>query len=208
MLKTVLLNVKGFVRNLINENTDLRTAGREHFHEIKQKIENVRNERNRLSGTHKLIQKQIVASEALMKNFKKAYQAWNKEGNKENEDKSYAAYINEERNLKSLQSQSTTLETGIDTLDIKIKDLESQTSQAKSQLDLAASVQQVGRAKSSVEDIYKNIKTGTLSGAIESAELLEATAEATAQERKNVNNADILSIIDAPITSREDLLKD
>lgn len=208
MFKTLWLQIKGSLRKTVNENTDLSVAGQEHIHEINNSIEDVRAQRNRMAGEHLLLNKKIDAAKAEVQKAKDAYRHWNKEGNKENEDRAYAIYETEHAKLQDLEMQAKGIQAHIFKLDKDIIKLESETSKAKSQLNVAASVQKAGRAKASVEAIHTNINKGPLAGAIESAELMEATAEATQQERKGKDNSDILNISANGPLSREDLLKD
>ena len=208
MLKTLWLQLKGKIRQTVNENTDLRVAGQEHIHEITQDIESVRTQRNRVAGNHLLLLKQITASEILLQEAKDAYRHWNKEGDKVKEDRAYDLYTTEHSKLEDLKAQAANLQANVDKLDKDIISLESETNKAKTKLDTAASVQQVGRAKSAVESIHGNINKGPLAGAIEAAELMKATAEATQQERKGRDNSDVLNINAKGPLSREALLND
>ena len=208
MLKTLWLQLKGKIRQTVNENTDLRIAGQEHIHEITESIENVRAQRNRLAGSHLLLVKKIKTSEETLKEAKAAYRHWNAQGDKEKEDRAYAIYETEHATLEDLKTQEAGIQASITKLDKDIVKLESETNKAKTKLDTAASVQKAGQAKASVEAIHSNLNKGPLSGAIEAAELMEATAEATQQERKGKDNSDVLNIKANGPLSREDLLKD
>ena len=208
MLKTLWLQLKGKIRQTVNENTDLRIAGQEHIQEITESIENVRAQRNRLAGSHLLLVKKIKTSEEALKEAKAAYRHWNAQGDKEKEDRAYAIYETEHATLEDLKTQEAGIQASITKLDKDIVKLESETNKAKTKLDTAASVQKAGQAKASVEAIHSNLNKGPLSGAIEAAELMEATAEATQQERKGKDNSDVLNIKANGPLSREDLLKD
>ena len=208
MLKTLWLQLKGKIRQTVNENTDLRIAGQEHIQEITESIENVRAQRNRLAGSHLLLVKKIKTSEEALKEAKAAYRHWNAQGDKEKEDRAYAIYETEHATLEDLKTQEAGIQASITKLDKDIVNLESETNKAKTKLDTAASVQKAGQAKASVEAIHSNLNKGPLSGAIEAAELMEATAEATQQERKGKDNSDVLNIKANGPLSREDLLKD
>lgn len=206
MLKTLWLQIKGFLRQFINSNTDLRVAGQEHIYSINQDIENVRIQRNRLAGSHLLLTKKVESTKIEVQKAKEAVRHWNTVGDKVLEDRAYEIYTTEFNKLKDLETQVINLQSNIDKLDANISMLENETNKAKTQLDTAASVQQAGRAKSAVEAIHFNINKGPLSGAIESAELLEATAEATQLERKSKDNSAVLNInSDGPL-SRDALL--
>lgn len=207
MLKTLWLQLKGKIRQTVNENTDLRIAGQEHIHEITESIENVRAQRNRLAGSHLLLVKKIKTSEETLKEAKAAYRHWNAQGDKEKEDRAYAIYETEHATLEDLKTQEADIQASITKLDKDIVKLESETNKAKTKLDTAASVQKAGQAKASVEAIHSNLNKGPLSGAIEAAELMEATAEATQQERKGKDNSGVLNIKANGPLSREDLLK-
>lgn len=208
MLKTLWLQLKGKIRQTVNENTDLRIAGQEHIQEITESIENVRAQRNRLAGSHLLLVKKIKTSEEALKEAKAAYRHWNAQGDKEKEDRAYAIYETEHATLEDLKTQEAGIQASITKLDKDIVKLESETNKAKTKLDTAASVQKAGQAKASVEAIHSSLNKGPLSGAIEAAELMEATAEATQQERKGKDNSDVLNIKANGPLSREDLLKD
>lgn len=208
MFKTLWLQIKGSLRKTVNENTDLSIAGKEHIHEITESIENVRAQRNRLAGSHLLLVKKIKTSEEALKEAKAAYRHWNAQGDKEKEDRAYAIYETEHATLEDLKTQEAGIQASITKLDKDIVKLESETNKAKTKLDTAASVQKAGQAKASVEAIHSNLSKGPLSGAIEAAELMEATAEATQQERKGKDNSDVLNIKANGPLSREDLLKD
>ena len=208
MLKTLWLQLKGKIHQTVNENTDLRIAGQEHIQEITESIENVRAQRNRLAGSHLLLVKKIKTSEEALKEAKAAYRHWNAQGDKEKEDRAYAIYETEHATLEDLKTQEAGIQASITKLDKDIVKLESETNKAKTKLDTAASVQKAGQAKASVEAIHSNLNKGPLSGAIEAAELMEATAEATQQERKGKDNSDVLNIKANGPLSREDLLKD
>lgn len=207
MFKALWLQLKGSVRKVVNENTDLRVAGQEHIYQINQSIEDVRAQRNRLAGSHLLLTKKIKASEDEVNTAKEAVRHWNANGDKDKEDRAYGLYQTAFNNLEDLKAQETKALAEIDKLDQSIVTLESETNKAKSKLESAASTQQVGRAKASVESVYTNINKGPLSGAIEAAELMEATAEATQAERKGRDNSDVLNINTKGPLSREDLLK-
>ena len=208
MLKTLWLQLKGKIRQTVNENTDLRIAGQEHIQEITESIENVRAQRNRLAGSHLLLVKKIKTSEEALKEAKASYRHWNAQGDKEKEDRAYAIYETEHNTLQDLETQASNLQTNITKLDNDITKLESEVNKAKTQLNTAASTQKAGQAKAAVEAIHTNLNKGPLSGAIEAAELMEATAEATQQERKGKDNSDVLNINANGPLSREDLLKD
>ena len=208
MFKTLWLQLKGSVRKAVNENTDLSVAGKEHIHEITESIEDVRAQRNRLAGSHLLLVKKIKTSEETLKEAKAAYRHWNAQGDKDKEDRAYAIYETEHAKLEDLKTQASGIQASILKLDKDIVKLESETNKAKTKLDTAASVQKAGQAKASVEAIHSNLNKGPLSGAIEAAELMEATAEATQQERKGKDNSDVLNINANGPLSREDLLKD
>ena len=208
MFKTLWLQLKGSLRKAVNENTNLSVAGKEHIHEITESIEDVRAQRNRLAGSHLLLNKQIKTSEDALKEAKTAYRHWNAQGDKDKEDRAYAIYETEHAKLEDLKTQASGIQASILKLDKDIVKLESETNKAKTKLDTAASVQKAGQAKASVEAIHSNLNKGPLSGAIEAAELMEATAEATQQERKGKDNSDVLNINANGPLSREDLLKD
>ena len=206
MFKTLWLQLKGSVRKAVNENTDLSVAGKEHIHEITESIEDVRAQRNRLAGSHLLLNKQIKTSEDALKEAKTAYRHWNAQGDKDKEDRAYAIYETEHAKLEDLKTQASGIQASILKLDKDIVKLEIETNKAKTKLDTAASVQKAGQAKAAVESIHSNLNKGPLSGVIESAELLEATAEATQQERNGKDNSSVLNI-NSTALSREDLLK-
>ena len=208
MFKTLWLQLKGSLRKAVNENTNLSVAGKEHIHEITESIEDVRAQRNRLAGSHLLLNKQIKTSEDALKEAKTAYRHWNAQGDKDKEDRAYAIYETEHAKLEDLKTQASGIQVSIIKLDKDIVKLESETNKAKTKLDTAASVQKAGQAKAAVESIHSNLNKGPLSGAIEAAELMEATAEATQQERKGKDNSDVLNINANGPLSREDLLKD
>lgn len=207
MFKALWLQIKGSLRKAINDNTDLSVAGKEHIYAINQSIEDVRTERNRLAGSHLLLIKQISSTKVKLQEAKDAVRHWNKEGNKDSEDQAYAIYQTEHNALQDLETQASNLQTNITKLDNDITKLESEVNKAKTQLNTAASTQKAGQAKAAVEAIHTNLNKGPLSGVIESAELLEATAEATQQERNGKDNSSVLNI-NSTALSREDLLKD
>lgn len=206
MLKVLWLFLKGLVRSNIEKNTDLRVAGREHLIDIADQIQSVRDQRNSLMGFVILDQKQIEEVSEKAESAKKSMRLWAEQGNKEKEEQTYQRYLSEFATLTELQKKEKKGLDEVEVLDARIASLELEASKAQSLINTAATTQQVGHAKTAIEDIHKNITNGPLSGVIQSAELMEATAEATQRERKSKDGSDLLIADKPPALSREEIL--
>lgn len=207
MLKALWLMIKGLLRNRINENTDLRIAGREQAFENKQLIQSVRVERNNLATSLRLLEIDIEKDQEEIESSQLAVKRWNVAGNKKLEDQAYEFYVQANVNLQSHTDQANLLKTNIEKLEQQITELETEANSAKITLEIAASVQEIGKAKTSVEAAHTNINSGALSGAIESATRKDILADVTKEERKSKDRSFVLGTNKSPALSLEDLLK-
>lgn len=208
MFKSLLLSIKGFFRSKAEEHTDLRYAGKEHIANVKEKIEDVRKQRNAIGGQHLVLKgklDKVLAEKAVAK---KAFQHWAKEGDKEKEDRAFELHTNLHNEADAFEKELQGIENEIVKLDAQIKTMETDTRQAASALNKAATTQQVGRATKAIEEVHSDLNKGPLSGVIEAAELQAATAQATKNERQSHDNRDVLDIPNSSTPTREELLND
>lgn len=206
MLKSLWLSILGWFRTKAEANTDLRYAGKEQFARNEAAIENVRKQRNSIAGDHLLLKKKIAETSAKVDEATTAFQHWTNEQDQEKADKAYGIYEKEFAQLSELQAEEKDLANQIVNLDQQIEDLEDGNRKAKNQVKKAATTQQVGKANAAIESIHSDINSGPLAGAIDAAEHMSATAEATKQARLAKDNSDVLNITKPKALSREELL--
>lgn len=205
MLKGLFLSLKGKLRQAVNENTDLRTAGLEQNHNNVQLIEDVRNQRNELATSLVLLKNQLKDEEAKKEEAHKAFKHWNAEGDKVKEDSAYNLYVKSHNKVTELTKDVASLQGSVEGLDSQIVELESEADKAKTTVEVAAATQVLGRAKTAVEVTHKNITSGPLAGAIDAAKRQDILADVTKEERKGRDNSDVLNIGNSA-PSREALL--
>ena len=205
MLKGLFLSLKGKLRQSVNENTDLRTAGLEQNHNNVQLIESVRDQRNEIATSLVLLRNELKEEQSKLSKAHEAFKHWNAQGDKIKEDTAYDLYCKASVKVSDLQNRVKALQTNVENFDIQIEELESESDKAKTTVEVAAGVQQLGRAKRAVESAHKNITTGPLAGAIEAASRQDALADVTKEERKGRDHSDVLDI-GKSVPSREDLL--
>ncbi len=80
MLKGIALTIKGWFRGQAEAATDLRYAGREHIHEVKQGIEQVRDQRNEVAAKGILLEGRIATLEEQVANDIEAVRHWDAVG--------------------------------------------------------------------------------------------------------------------------------
>lgn len=207
MFKQLWLSIKGAFRNTVNENTDLRTAGREHIYSIKQSIEEVRAQRNALAGDGILAEREVESLEAKVKEFTEAVKYYNNTNDTILRDKSYEKYKEYELKLGKARQRVADIKAQVDKLDAQIAQLGSSTDNAKFELDKAASEQLVGKASHKVEQIHSDITNGPLGGVIETASRKAATAEASRIAREDNDESKLLDFANATkVKSMDDIL--
>jgi phage shock protein A len=192
-LKNLLLSILGFFRVKSNQAVDLRYAGNEHIHQVKNKIEDIRSQRNQLAGQGILLESKITIAKENVSKFTDAVKHHAAEGNEELKQKAYRAYMAEQTILDQLIENELDLRNQVADLDTSIARLEQDTNDAKNQLGKAASKQLVGKANGKVEDVHQSLSKGPLADVIEQSETDSAVAEARRRERKANDNSDVLA---------------
>ena len=206
MFKSLLLSLRGLMRHKAEEHTDIRYAGKEHIANVKEKIENVRKQRNVIGGQHLVLKGKLEKVLTEKAEAKKAFQHWSKEGDKAKEDRAFDIHTNLHNEADAFEKELQGIENEIVKLDAQIKTMETDTRQAASALNKAATTQQVGRATKAIEEVHSDLNKGPLSSVIEAAELQAATAQATKNERQSHDHRDVLDIPNSSTPTREELL--
>lgn len=206
MLKALLLSIRGFFRKKVEENTDLRYAGREHIRDVNVAIQNLRDQRNLVAGTALVSSNRASDLKTRMDTAADAVRHWDKNQDPVRKAEAYAVYSETkpryDAQVETLKQQETTVKN----LDAKIAELENDTLAAKNQLEQAATTQQMARTSAQVETIHVDLSNGPLAGVIETAELQNATATAAMEQRKKQDRSDVLNI-NRSIPSMDDLCK-
>lgn len=193
MLKGIALTIKGWFRGQAEAATDLRYAGREHIHEVKQGIEQVRDQRNEVAAKGILLEGRIATLEEQVANDIEAVKHWNASGDEGKKARAYTAYQQNQKQLDKLRADKVDIENQVADLDAQIVRLENDTEDASDDLTKAATQQVLGKAATKVESVHKNIKSGPLAGAIERSKEQGAKAEAQRRQRTAGDNSDLYS---------------
>lgn len=193
MLKGIALTIKGWFRAKAESATDLRLAGREHIHEVKQGIEQVRDQRNEVAAKGILLEERIANLEDQVAKDVEAVKHWNAAGDEGRKTRAYATYQQNQKQLDKLRADKVEIEDQVADLDAQITRLENDTEDAADDLGKAATQQVLGKAASKVESVHKNIKSGPLAGAIERSKEQGAKAEAQRRQRVAGDNSDLYS---------------
>lgn len=193
MLKGIALTIKGWFRGQAEAATDLRYAGREHIHEVKQGIEVVRDQRNEVAAKGILLEGRIATLEEQVAKDIEAVKHWNAAGDEAKKTRAYTAYQQNQKQLDKLIADKTDIENQVADLDAQILRLENDTEEASDDLTKAATQQVLGKAATKVESVHKNIKSGPLAGAIERSKEQGAKAEAQRRQRTAGDNSDLYS---------------
>lgn len=183
----------GWFRTLLNRNTDLRYAGKEHIHQIGNDIGQIKNQRDALVGQGIVLSNDIEKQQNLVTEFLDAVKHHKDTGNEELKNKAYKEYVTAQTKLNSLTQREQTIQKQIDTLNTQIDTLEASKDTVKDTLSEAANVQLVGKTMTKVEDVHTNLAEGPLAGAIEESKLMAATAEGKRRAREANDNSDVLA---------------
>lgn len=207
MLKGIALTVKGWFRGKTEAATDLRYAGREHIHNVKQSIETVRDQRNDVAAKGILLEDRIAKLEEQVAKDIDAVKHWANVGDEDRKARAYTTYQKNQQQLDKLRADKVEIEDQVADLDAQILRLENDTEDAADDLDKAATQQVLGKAASKVESVHKDIKSGPLSGAIDRAKETGAKAEAQRRQRTSGDNSDLYSFQQPTnVLSLDDLL--
>lgn len=193
MLKGIALTIKGWFRGQAEAATDLRYAGREHIHEVKQGIEQVRDQRNEVAAKGILLEGRIATLEEQVANDIEAVRHWDAVGDEGKKARAYTAYQQNQKQLDKLRADKVDIENQVADLDAQILRLENDTEDASDDLTKAATQQVLGKAATKVESVHKNIKSGPLAGAIERSKEQGAKAEAQRRQRTADDSSDLYS---------------
>lgn len=192
MLKGLFLTIKGWFNKKAEEATDLRLAGREHIRGVKRSIEEVRDQRNTVSGRGIVLENEIKALDITINSLADAVRHWAAEGDEEKKQRSYDEYSRVQQRRNRMQEDLDKIIDDVAQLDAEIQNLTDDTEQVQNDLHRAATAQVVGRASQKVEGIHKDLRAGALGGAIETVKETAATAEAARRARKADDKSDLL----------------
>lgn len=205
MIKVFLLNIIGWLRSLVNKNTDLRYAGKEHIHNVNKKIEDLRAQRNVIAGRGIGLERKQKELSDKAKRAAQAVKDWAAKGDEARRDRAYAEYQQFALQEKDVIVQLQNMEKELSILDASIHRLESDSGKAEDNLNTAAAQQQLGRAAEGVEDIHDLLNKGPLSDVIKESQSQADTAEARRRQRVQNDNSDLYAT-DPDIPSMADLL--
>lgn len=205
MLKVMLLNIIGWFRSLVNKNTDLRYAGKEHIHNVNKKIEDLRAQRNVIAGRGIGLERKQKELSDKAKRAAEAVKNWASKGDEVRRDRAYTEYQQFALQEKDTIAQLKKMESELAVLDASIHRLESDSGKAEDNLNSAAAQQQLGRAAEGVEDIHDLLNKGPLSDVIKESQSQADTAEARRRQREQNDNSDLYAT-DPGIPSMDDLL--
>lgn len=205
MIKVFLLNIIGWLRSLVNKNTDLRYAGKEHIHNVNKKIEDLRAQRNVIAGRGIGLERKQKELSDKAKRAAQAVKDWAAKGDEARRDRAYAEYQQFALQEKDVIVQLQNMEKELSILDASIHRLESDSGKAEDNLNTAAAQQQLGRASEGVEDIHDLLNKGPLSDVIKESQSQADTAEARRRQRVQNDNSDLYAT-DPGIPSMADLL--
>lgn len=205
MIKVFLLNIIGWLRSLVNKNTDLRYAGKEHIHNVNKKIEDLRAQRNVIAGRGVGLERKQKELSDKSKRAAQAVKDWAARGDNEKRDRAYAEYQQFALQEKDVLAQLAKMEDEVATLDASINRLESDSGKAEDNLNSAAAQQHLGRAAEGVEDIHDLLNKGPLSDVIKESQSQADIAEARRRQRVQNDNSDLYAT-DPGIPSLDDLL--
>lgn len=198
MLKGLYLTVKGFFRQKAAENTDLRYAGREHMHNVKQMLEELVQAQQRLEGSAILTRGEIELLEEKNAELEKSVKHWADIGDEDRKKRSYDLYVETANQLHQYRTELATIEQEIADLAAKIEEVRKEANDVEGDLRRAATNQQVGRANAQVESVHKEIRSGALGDAITTAKENTATAQAARDYRKRQSGEDLIVPTPAP----------
>lgn len=205
MFKVMLLNIIGWFRSLVNKNTDLRYAGKEHIHNVNKKIEDLRAQRNVIAGRGIGLERKQKEAGDKAKRAAQAVKDWAAKGDTARRDRAYAEYQQFALQEKDAITQLEKMGIEIKELDDAIYRLESDSGKAEDNLNTAAAQQQLGRAAEGVEDIHDLLNKGPLSDVIKESQQQADVAEARRRQRVQNDNSDLYAT-DPGIPSLDDLL--
>lgn len=205
MIKVFLLNIIGWLRSLVNKNTDLRYAGKEHIHNVNKKIEDLRAQRNVIAGRGISLERKQKELNDKARRSVQAVKDWNAKGDIVKRDRAYKEYQQFEIQERDVASQLLQVGKDVTELDAAIHRLESDSGKAEDNLNTAAAQQQLGRAAEGVEDIHDLLNKGPLSDVIKESQSQADIAEARRRQRVQNDNSDLYAT-DPNIPSMADLL--
>ena len=110
MFKGIALTVKGWLRGKTESATDLRYAGREHIHNVKQSIEVVRDQRNDVAAKGILLEGRITTLEEQVAKDIDAVKHWNAAGDEDRKTRAYATYQKNQQQLDKLNADKSEIE--------------------------------------------------------------------------------------------------
>lgn len=207
LFSNLILSIKGLFRSKSNNLVDLRYAGKEKIREIDLKINKTQEALDALIGNRIVLTRNINTKKEEVSNYEQAVKDHHERNDEINKEKAYKLYTQSQLDLDSLLNNQTDIENQIEKLRLEIDKVKKSRNQIANNLAKAANNQVLGKAIGEVENLHKDINSGSLSEVIEQSDLNTAIAEGQRQTREDNDGTTVLEYQkEANVKSLEQIL--